>query len=767
MTSSFVRKHAGTIVLSVLAAAGAVVVLVVDKDNVTTQESEHRKRNIVPVWRPDDIQSVTLTARGKTAKVSLGAPTDAGQRLWEVEIDGGRFLASQQKVDQLLGTLEYATFERQVSKDAVSEAELGLGSPATVVAIEIGPKTYRVAVGGPAPTPKDARYCEGPGGTYVITSQLASALDMHPDELRTRTFVPYLSTELKGLRVEGEGGVRPFARATWSGSRGAGFRFDGSTPEGDVRADAEAIDRLLGALGSLQAETFLADDAADKALAKRATITLAPRDGGKPKAVIEVGGACPGKEGQVVAVRREPSRTSACVPAEVMDVFVTPAPAYIDLGVIGARADEVSELTITQGDRTIEIARSGTGWHMRKPSDRKVSAAAGNELVNNLTSLAGAKIVTGAAKDLGLDPPRATVRAESTVQLLGDGAAAERVETIEIGAPQGDVVHVRRLEDGAILALPADRMASLAPSEVVLRDAGVLDLKRDQVRALTVEVAAQGGARTQRLARGLAGWTFSLVNVPDLEPDVGLVEDLLEPLVTLKAVRWVAEKDDGTFGLDRPRITLEMKVAEDAAAAGKTVRVELGAATKDGVFARTGDDPAVFVAPRPLEEAATRWLFDRQALVIDEGALVRIEAAAEGGKTLVAERQAGPWQSAAGADAAATLRSAVTGLIAEGVVATGRPDRSFGLEKPRMVLTVLAEVTPGDWGSGSPAASSAPNPGQGAAKGAPRRKVKIAFGAGDTFRGTSVVYARRDDIDATFAVALGRVRALLQAAGVE
>lgn len=747
MSGNFVRNHLITIVLSVIAAGGVAYILVVDRDNATTQESEHRKRNLLPVWRADDIRSVTLTAHGQTAKVALGAPTAAGQRLWEVEIAGAKHLASQQKVDQLLGTLEYAAFERQVSRDAVNDAELGLGSPSTVVVVEMASKAYRLAVGGVAPSPKDARYCDAPGGTFVITSQLAAALDMFPDELRTRTFVPYLSVDLKALKLDGEGGLRPFARAAWSGSRGAGFRFDGSTPEGDVRADAEVIDRLLGALGSLQAETFLPDAEADKALSKRVTVTLIPKDEKQPKAVIEIGGACPGKEEQIVAVRREPSRTSACVPAEVMDAFKAPAADYVDLGVVGARADEVIELVVTQGGRTIEIARSGTGWHMRKPADRKVSPSAGNDVMNALAALAGAKVVSGGPKDLGLEPPLATLRATSSVE--GIGGTKERVETIEVGAPKGAQVYVRRLEDGAILELSADKLSTLIPSEVMLRDAAVLQLQRDHVRALSVGVATKDGDRSQRLTRTSGGWAFADAKVAGLAPDVGLVGDLVDTLVALKAVRWAAAKDDGSFGLEKPRLTLELKVSEDASAAGKSVRVEIGAATKDGVFARVSDDPAVFVAPRAIEEAAGRWLFDRQALVIDGAALVRIEASGEGGKTITAERAGDAWRSSAGAETAAALRDAVTSLIAEGVVAPGKPDKSFGLDKPRLWLTVLAE------------------PEQGAPKNAPRRKLKLAFGAGDTFRGTSVVYARRDDIDATFAIALGRARPLLQAAGVE
>lgn len=752
MSPGFVRRHLTTIVLVVAAAVATVALLYGDRGNVTTDEREHRKTNLLPAWRLEDIHALTLTAHGKTAKLVLAEANDAGQRLWYVEVDGGRFVANQQTVDQLMGTLEYATFERRVSKDAVSESELGLSAPGTVVVVEMGPKTYRVAVGGAAPTPKDARYCEADGGVVVITAQLAAALDMQPEALRTRTFVPYLSTDLQKLLVDGEGGARHFARAAWSGSRGAGFRFDGSTPEGDLRADAGALDRLLGALGQLQAESFLSDAEADKALHKRVTLTLVPKDAGQPKAVLELGGACPGKEDQVVAVRREPERTSACVPSQVMETLVKPASEYLDLSVIGARADEVIEVSIQRGERTVELARAGTGWHLRKPADRKVAGDAGDALLSGIAALSANKLVSGAAKDLGLEPPQAVVRVTSQVPSFGAGGGTkDRVETVEIGAAQGAVIHARRLEDGAILELAADKARALQPTEVVLRDRTVIDLPREQLRSLTVRAVVPSGARVQRLTRSGSTWSFVEPQIASLTPDASLVDDITDSLIGLKALRWVAEKDDGSFGLEKPRLVLEIGAGEADAGAPKTTRVEIGAATDDGVYARTSDDPAVFVAPPGIEQAASLWLFDRQALVIDSALLVRVEAAVAGGKTLVAERAGEAWKSVSGeGDAvAATLRAAVTGLIAEGVVSTGAPDRSFGLDKPRLTLTIVAEPEPGS------------------AKGAPRRTFKIAFGAGDSFGGTSVVYARRDGLDVTFAVAQGKVRPLFDAAGVK
>ena len=44
--------------------------------------------------------------------------------------------------------------------------------------------------------------------------------------------------------------------------------------------------------------------------------------------------------------------------------------------------------------------------------------------------------------------------------------------------------------------------------------------------------------------------------------------------------------------------------------------------------------------------------------------------------------------------------------------------------------------------------------------------VTLTFGAGDTFQGASVVYARRAGVEATYAVPRSKVRRLLDAVGV-
>ncbi|MCC6559272.1 MAG: DUF4340 domain-containing protein, partial [Polyangiaceae bacterium] len=687
--------------------------------------------------------------------------------------DGARYAADEQAVDQYLGTLEFATWERRVS-EATDRKALGLGSgaegaprgarpvapdvgpdvPRIAVAIAMGPRRERLIIGGGAPTPPGASYAEVDGrGVFVITKQLVAALDVSPERFRTRTFVPYVSTELSGLSLDGEGGPRHLTRASWGGGRGSGFRFDGSTPEGSIRARAEAVDRILSALGQMQAEAFLPDDQADRALVRRVTLTLSPRDPAAKRGLIELGGPCPagdpaGAE-RVVAIRREPTRASACVPASVLDALTAPAADLVDLSPVGAPLDEIAEVKLAEGDRKLELARADAEWHMRAPEDRRVPAETGRALAQALLDVEATRVAPTDRAE-GLDPPRATLRIVSTPSGR-EGAPAERVEAREIGAQEGDVVHVRRLEDGAVLEVPAAAASALLPGDLSLRKAAVFDFESERVRELRV----RAGPVSQRLRRTAGNaWELLTPAGEGLRADLGLASDLAEVLAGLQAARWVAADAGDGYGLGAPRLVIEADIAGegDKADSARTARVELGAPTGNGSFARAGGSaspgPAVFVAPPTLEAAAGRLLLDRSVFLVPPDRVARIQLEPDRGPPAVIQASPGGWTltpaKPGAASLAAGVRDALSGLMAEGAVSLGKPDRRQGFDPPRLRVTI--ELTP--------------------AQGAKAPPIRIAIGAGDAFRGINAVYARRDGVAATYALAQARVQPLLDAAGV-
>ena len=84
-----------------------------------------------------------------------------------------------------------------------------------------------------------------------------------------------------------------------------------------------------------------------------------------------------------------------------------------------------------------------------------------------------------------------------------------------------------------------------------------------------------------------------------------------------------------------------------------------------------------------------------------------------------------------------TIAEALRNMIAEGAAHLGSARKEEGFDKP--ALEIRARRREG------------------------RGEIHVVTGAGDVYRGVSVFYARREGVDATFALPAARVRALLDA----
>ncbi len=601
----------------------------------------------------------------------------------------------------------------------------------------MGRQRYRVLFGSPATRPAGAIWVEVEGQwAAVITAQLAAALQVTPDSLRRKALVTWEASALDALALDGAGGPRHLVRAAWRAPRGAGFRFDGSTPEGKVRAGAAALDRVWEALGRMTADAFLTGAEAEQAPSPTLTVTLTPH-GSKP-VTVALGGACPGHPDDVIAVRREEGapRVAACVARGVLDALSLPAAELVDRHLVGARADEVVDLKLQQGATTLTVARTGAQWHEQTPVDRPVEPEVGRAFLERLLEAeakglaAHPSALEGAA--LGLDPPRATVRVAS---LLGDGAE-ERLELLNVGAEHVGVVHVLRVEDGVLADVPAGAAAALFPDELVLRARKVLDVPTTQFHAVRV-TGPLGEQRFEKRADG--AWALVEPRGEGLSVDPGMLSELCEAVGGLSADRWVGAARP-EHGLAQPRLVIAAEVGSGASA--RSVVVDLGApAGGGGSFARVAGDAAVFVAPRHLDAAADRWLLDRTALLADVERMTRVTLVADDGKKLVLEGGGGTLHvvgAPAGPEAttrATAVRDALGDLVADGAVSVGPALPAQGLGKPALRVTVEQDG----------------------------KRLDLAFGAGDAFRGTAVFYARREGFAATFAVAQSRVLPLLEA----
>jgi len=715
---TFVRRHVVTLAIAVVAAMLGAYLYFVDSGRVTSSEADARKRNLFKAFRRADITALLIENNGETVRIARRTD-DAGDAMYYL----GAELADQTAVDKTLSVLEFATAERRL-EEGIDRRATGLDAPKLRVTLSMGVLTFRVAIGGPAPAPSGAAYAEVQGeGVSVVSRDLVTELARPLDTYRGKTIVPYLSSALSELWLDASGDTHRFSVGAWGGWAA---ELEGGQK---VRVDRDAFDRVLGSLADVRAEAFTTDAEADRALgaasAKKLRITMIPREKAQPRAVIDLGGECPGHPEDAVAVRNEPApRKTACVPKGVIDSLVAPLARIVDLHPFSLRPDEMEQITLASGDNKLDLIRAGTGWHMRAPTDASVDNDVGQGFARTLHDLVAEEVVTGKTPEPA--PPGAP-RATAKISKTGAGDGGAGLETVELGVESGGFVHARRLIDGAILKLNSDAARTLIPTSFALRSRKVIDEPLGHV----ARVAIEGTSVRQVLRRSSAGgWTFE--EPKSLAVDPGLASDVADALAQLRADRWVADRDDGSFGLQAPRGTYQLELEAGI------IRVETGRATAGGVFARRTDQEGVFVLPKATERVLETWAIDRSYLMFEPSEIRQIRLDRGGGHRLTLEpARAGGSDAGPSAERFEIARRVLVEARAEGTVHLGEARKDEGLDKPLLTVTIQRA---------SPASPS---------------QVKIAIGRGDAWRETNVFYVRREGVDATFAIAQSKLRPLL------
>ncbi|HEV3191152.1 MAG TPA: DUF4340 domain-containing protein, partial [Polyangiaceae bacterium] len=327
----------------------------------------------------------------------------------------------------------------------------------------------------------------------------------------------------------------------------------------------------------------------------------------------------------------------------------------------------------------------------------------------------------------------ATVRA--SIVRTGPGAS----ESIEIGPPDKDgVSFARRLDDGAILRLARTAARRFEPHPVALRARPLWTAPFDAGQVESVEDSC--GPALERLELHEGRWTMR--TPAGFAADVASTIDLVDAFVRAKADQWLAENDDGTFGLGSGCTVALTLAPVGVAGPSNRAGIVFGAEGEGGVYARTLEDPAVFLAPWSLLAIARHPAIDRSRLRFEAGAVARVTLV-RGRAQMVLRNvdgqlvRSGLEAGDAGADD--KLAAALAGLYATTALHPGRPARDEGFERPTLEIDALSR---GDAGL---------------------LETRIAIGAPGRDGPSEIYFARAAGIDATFAVPRQTVDDLLKA----
>ncbi|MEZ4229461.1 MAG: DUF4340 domain-containing protein [Polyangiaceae bacterium] len=736
---SLIKRHLSNIVLAVI-ALGLVVTLVVTRGSVTTTEQKARENNVLKAFREPEVTRLELL-RGKEHVVLVRSqPADSGIDHWTFE-QPYQERADDGEVDDYVSTLQFAEVARRIKPEEVDRAGFGLEEPRLTIRMQMGAIEYELLLGKSAVSPADSAYLEVRGkgvpdpGVVIIGKGLVAQLDQDAAHFRTRDLVPYLSVALKTLILDGVGGerrlVRPTGEHAWDG-----WRFDGM--QGNLRVDKANLDHVLGQFADLNAESFLDVKQAESLLkdAETVRIRMVPKKDTSAIATLEVGGECPGGKG-MVALRRDPDPLAGCVPKSLMEGLATPAKDLVDRHPFAVRADEVESFLIEQGKRKLEILRKDNGFTMRSPQSGDIDGALGNERLKQITELLGELVLEPDLEKLGLKPPAGEV----VLRVVAKDAQGMVEHRIHVSKPDAEGnVYVQRDADGGVLELGREAARLLAPDSTLVRKREVLNLDRQDLKSVHVEAESPFGHISQTLNRDLDG-TYHLVKPPKFGHDAGLVSDLVDGLLTLNAERWVADDDDGSFGLAKPSARLKLETYPQGDKKAKTYELVVGAETSGGAYASLAGDPAVFVLPRATQQAMETWLIDRSLLMLDPNEVERVTLK-RGDQTWVIKKDGERFVLESGelaADKVAQIMDSFSVTRAEAALHIGGPRPQEGFRQPALVVDVVRLP----------------------ARGARSEPVHLEFGAGDAWRGTSIYYARRRGFDCTFAVARGRLQPVL------
>ncbi len=638
------RKNWGNIAL-VAAALLTGIWVWSTRGSITDTERDMRKNNVFPAFRRDEITKIELhgdkgdvvlerTARA-SASVSGSSPPEEG--VWMLASPHER--ADSHAVDGLIGAFEFATRVRSAPDDAP-----GLRKPRVRGTLSMGRVTYSFALGDPAPTPAGAAYFRlAREGAFVVSADLAKALQDDGATYRNRTVVPYLSIELARMEIRDPAG-KGF---TIERTDDVAFRL----PDANVRASRDALDTIWLALAEMRASAFLTDEEADRALKPELTIKMAPRDGSRAPGEIAVGGPCPNHVEDTVLVRKTPTRINACVPGGLIARLRSTPVDLADKRLFVTRLDEVESIRISAlpSGLTIDLARKGNGWTLRSPEARDLAS----DEADMATALIGS-IVHGEGTFAAI--PGGTFAPLSRVTVVRTESHAE-----EVVESDGKVVH--RSQDVTSSPIGVDLSRKLKPSLVALRGRAVWSPPVEGQNYAGLALHCDG--LDQELAREKT-WSY---RVPAGAPaDEAAAIDVADSIARVKAEAWVAEQDDGSFGFEKKSCSGALVVTSDAGT--RSVKLSFGRETDAGVFARAEGQAPIFVVSRAVRDAMTRVLVDRGALALDPARLAGAELRRGGKSVVLSAGDAG----------------ALGGLRADDVVHFGPPTSEEGFADPTLEI---------------------------------------------------------------------------------
>lgn len=612
----------------ILGALGSVSVVVATQSVWTSAERAARASHLVVGFREAEIDRIRISTSGQVLELVRAEDDGAGSvphpeahehdARW-VFVEPYQGEAEEATVDALLHALQYAPFVRKVPEEAFDRRAAGLDPPKQTIELFTDSVRTRVHLGGAALAPANAHYVEigGEGtankGIYVVSDATADALLVNLDEFRVRQIVPYGASGLKTVTLTDAKGRSVVLRAGDAGD----WRLD--VEQRGVRVEEAAVRRLFAALSRSRVERFVSENAPEGALSdEQIQVTLEPKAEDKPTLSLRFGGGCPVEPTLRLALRvSEPPLAGCTVPLH-LDTFLDQLPEMVERRLFGFPADMVERVTLRAGERALEIARRDEAWAMFEPRSGVVERDVGEAFVESILAVRG-ELTTKPSSELApfaqITITKPHLDGEATPEVV-ELYLSPQATAAQPGIPASGLL-ARRMADDAWLELPTRDQRLFQPNALLLRSTQLVNVEATQVSRVRI----QTGEWTQAFDYRGHDVGCTLTQPAGYTADSALCLDHIDELRLLRARSWVAESDDGTFGLATPtlRATFSVEPPKDqSTGAANELTLTVGHRTTDGGYhAQLSSDPAVFTLRQGVVDVLTGLVVDRAPFILD------------------------------------------------------------------------------------------------------------------------------------------------------
>lgn len=352
--------------------------------------------------------------------------------------------------------------------------------------------------------------------------------------------------------------------------------------------------------------------------------------------------------------------------------------------------DDVTGLTLTYGDREIALAERDGAWRLTKPVDAAADPLTVKNLIRAIAEAEVKKTIDDPPQDLlpfGLAPPFVTI-----VLTTRDGAALPAIKVGKTTAVSAST-YVQRADRPAIYLTASSFRTGVDKQPKDLRDKTIVAFNDADVTALTLRGEGDSGGAVE-LAKKNGEWWIE--QPAAYRADNNAVRALLSTIRNLRATDFAndnpAPADLAADGLAPPQRQLVLHLGAD-----RTVTLDVGRPTEQGLYVKAGDRPTVFVVGKWVASdlgKGVNELRDKTLLTFDPTAAGSIAVTRADGANFTLASKDGAWSlTAAEAPtnpaAATAFVGALSRLAGSQVLAESAPDpAAYGLAAPAITVRV-------------------------------------------------------------------------------